>query len=217
MPNRQTKVEATAESGVIRLTVPTQPPSSPPTATQTEVTPGTSVHEVLVTDAPMPPSGAPDDTGPERRRQQTPVQVQVQQPNAGGLTGWPAIVANMSAVGVLMMFLFWVYRDSQSNQREAFRQIQDDRRQDRSDVQSQTAAMVAAIGQLTSSIGATNASNQAIASEFRAARNEDRRDRQEMLMLLRAMAKEKQRPDEPEPDMSRAPMPRAKAVVGGSS
>ena len=217
MPHRQTKVEVDAATGQTKVTVPTQSSKSEPTATNLAITPGTSDLEALVEDAPCPPAPASEDIGPERRRQQTPVHVQVQQPNAGGLTGWPGIIANMSAVGAVIVYLFWQSSNMESREREIMRQLQEDRRLDRSDSQAQTAAMVSAIANLTTSVGASNSSNLQIAAEFRAARNEDRRDRQEMLNLLRAIAKKPGPGEEIEPDMSRAPMPRAKGAVAGSS
>ena len=211
MPHRQTKVEADTTSGVVKVTVPTQPASATPSATSVDVIPGTSIHEALVTDTPCPTAATPDDGQTERRQRQTPVQVQVQQPNAGGLSGLTYIIGNASAVTVIMVFCFLFYKDNRADQREAFHQNQEDRKMDRADAQAQTAAIVSAMNNLSASIATTNTNSAAVVTEFRNSREEDRRTQKEMLSLLRALVKEKREPPAPDPGMTNAPMPRAKA------
>jgi hypothetical protein len=203
MPNRQTRVETNASSGEIKVTVPSQPAGAPPTATQTTVEPGTSEHDISVLDVAQPEPGA---DMPERRRNSGGVQVQVQQPQAGGLTGPWATAANLTGVGIIFVLVFLFYRDSQSDKREMFNQMREERRQDRSDQQAATAAMVAALNNLTMSTTATTASNTAMVAEMR-------ETRREVSALVKAIAKDKGIPMPPDP-MGAAPAPRLKGDGG---
>lgn len=188
MPDDKTRVETAPDSSKIKITVPVAGSKTRPTDTQVQVDPGTQEHEVLVEDVPH-------EEMPERRRRQPPVNVQVQQPNAGGLLGPWATLANLSAVGVVIVFLFWVYRDSQSNQKEFLQQVREDRLQDRLDNKSADSAMVAALSSLSVKMDAIAASNQAMATSNNAMILEMQRARQEVTALVKVLT-EKKPPEE---------------------
>lgn len=155
MPEK-TRVETLTDSGKINVIVPAQTAKEArehPKETRVTVTPGTSEHEAMIEEQPHSIDGVSPNT--ERRRQQTPVNVSVQQPNAGGLTGGYATIANMSAVAVLMIFMLWIYRDSKADQREYMSQMREDRIADRSDSKSADAATVAALTALSGKMDAT--------------------------------------------------------------
>lgn len=196
MPDRTTKVEVNAESGTFRAVVPVQSAREPPADTQIGVDPGTSEHELTIRDV------SHEEAMPEpellERRKQAQLNVNVQQPFTGGLTGWRAQMANMTFGGVIVVAFFLMYRDSQQNQKEWFAQMREDSKQIRADAQSRDAATVIAISGLT-------ASNSAMVSEFRLAR-------QDIGALVKILTEKK--PPEPE-TQGTAPMPRAKTSGAG--
>lgn len=205
MPDKTTRVETDSNSGAMKVVMPNQPPKQPPTDTHVEVEPGTHEHTVTVEDV---------QREPERRRQQAPVAVNVQQPpNSGGLVGAWASVANLSAVGAFLLLTFLMYRDFVANVRERDTLIREEMRQTRSSDQSSQAAMVAALGALTTKMDALAISNNTMAASNASIISEFRVAQQEMRSLVRMLAKDKGLPP-PEPEMGTAPLPRVKASGG---
>lgn len=216
---RATKVEVESTSGTFKAVMPTAHAKTP-TDTRLQITPGTSVHEVLLSDVPHeadPPGSAEPPPPHERRRQQTPVNVQVQQPPSGGLTGTWASVANLSAVGAFLLLTFLMYRDFVANVRDRDQLIREEMRQTRSSDQSSQAAMIAALGGLTTKMDALAISNNAMAASNNAMVTEFRQSQQELRSLMKALAK--MPPDhEPVRDegvIAPAPAPRSRAGCGG--
>jgi len=72
--------------------------------------PASGTHDVLSVEetAPVPANG---------EHQQSPMSMQMRL-NAGGLTGWPATVANMSAVGFVLVLVVLMYTDFRSSVKE---------------------------------------------------------------------------------------------------
>lgn len=112
--------------------MPTNPTG--PELTSVDVTPGTHEHKVHVEEHAEPQE--------ERRRTPSPVNVQVGQPPSGGLTGWAATIANMSAVAFVMVFMFIVYQDFRSNVKEDRASSREERAKDRESVERNTTQLV---------------------------------------------------------------------------
>lgn len=198
MPDR-TRVEPDPDSGSFKVTVPNHPPGEP-ADTQVTVEPGTHEHELTVQDVPHQ----------ERRRSQTATQVNVSQPQSGGLNGPWASVANLTGVGVVFILVFLMYRDFTTTVRERDTLIREEMRQNRSSEQSSNAAIVAALSGLTTKMDALAISNNAMVQSNTAIVGEFRVAQQEMRALVKTLVGKMQ---EQEP-MSSAPHPRAKATGG---
>ncbi len=134
-----------------------------------DVTPGTVEHEVMADY-----SDHPDPIIEERRKHPAPTQITVQSPPSGGLSGWPATIANMSAIAFVMLLMFMMYRDFVSTIRDRDVLVREEMRTNRESGTaearlgresnaSDAKLMAGAIASLTNS-------NNAMASEFRTSR-----------------------------------------------
>src|SRR5690242_361127 len=88
----------------------------PHSKTNIEVTPGTSVHSVVVEES-KDEHTVEQPSIPERRKATAPVNVNLGQ-SVGGLTGLPATIANFSAVGFVMVMMYFIYQDFKTNVRD---------------------------------------------------------------------------------------------------
>ena len=127
--------------------------------TKVEVTPGSQRHDILVEENVQEND---DTTEPqsERRKSGNPVNVQVG-PSSGGLIGWPATLANMSAVGFVLVLLTIMYMDFRSSVKDERALMREDNRLTREAQAKTDAAMVAAIEKQTTAMTVQSASNTA--------------------------------------------------------
>lgn len=95
-------VKQTGDSQIV-----VSPPCTPGVRTKIEVGPGTEELEAL---------NEQEQNGPGERRATS--QIFVQSPTSGGLTGKAATVANLTAVGFVMMLTVFMYRDFSSTVKE---------------------------------------------------------------------------------------------------
>lgn len=194
MPDRTTKVEVNAESGTFRAVVPVQSAREPPADTQIGVTPGTSEHDISIQDVPHEDAG-PMSEPVERRKQQPQAVVNVQQPTSAGLTGKWGSVANMSAVGFVLVLCFLMYKDGQANQKEFLNYAREESRTVRLENQTSASNTVAAITALATKIdGMISAATTLIASNnsaINAMVTEMQRARQEMASLVKILTEKK--------------------------
>ena len=184
-------------------------------ATKIDVQEGTREHTIVVEQVPA--GQGEEQHQPERRRQQTGTQVNVQ-PSAAGLTGTWAAIANLSGVGVVFILVFLLYRDSKADQREYAAQQREDRLSERSQDQAANAAIIGAVTSLASKIDARDVKLETAIEEARLARAEvrvalaeQRQLHQEMLAVLKSIRDK----GGMEPEEAVAPMPRSKVIGAG--
>lgn len=173
-PEKQTvgigpiKVESTKDSHVHKITIANAEGKT------VDVEPGSKLHEVLVHDTDT------SDNRSERRKPQPTAQINVQ-PSAGGMTGWPATIANMSATGFVLVLCFLMYQDFRSTvkerdnlMREEMRGLRDEMRNEsrlsRESNDKTVVNLTTALSTLSTKIDAMAISNAAVASELRTSR-----------------------------------------------
>lgn len=159
------------DSGEVKIELPKLVPGE---SSRIDVIPGTKECEVL-TDT----TKDPDPEMAERRKHPAPLQVSVQQPSTGGLTGWPATVANMTAVAFVLLLTFMMYRDFVATTKERDSLIRDEMKLTREEMRASREAdtrsnhlLTLSLQGLQTKMDSLAASNIALATEFRAARLE---------------------------------------------
>lgn len=171
------KVEQEKDSGQFKVTVPVPPGTKKPT--RVGVDPKTATHEILVDTGAgsnsdnhdEPPPLHPHETEqPERRRQPMPTQVVVQQPPAGGLMGWPATIANLSAVGFVLLLSFIMYNDFRGSVKEQNGALREDMIRASNTNDKNMQAITNSILTLSQTNTALVTSNNALVAEVRAGR-----------------------------------------------
>ena len=91
-----------------------QPNAPKSGVTKIQVQPGSKKHDIIVEENAEHPEPPPVV---ERRKSAPPVNVQVGSAT-NGLVGWPATIANMSAVGFVLVLLLFMYRDFSTSVKE---------------------------------------------------------------------------------------------------
>jgi hypothetical protein len=140
--------------------------------TNVEVDRGSHEHKVLVTENVDPKPTVQDEEDSEdetvltngnqrpRKRPSNPVNVQVG-PTTGGLIGLPATLANLSAVGFVLVLLTMMYMDFRSSVKEERAAMREENRLTREANNRTDSAMIAALEKQTSAIATQNASMNA--------------------------------------------------------
>src|SRR5574338_1633300 len=121
------------------------------------------------------------------RRKAPPVQVQVQQPNAGGLFGTWASIANMSAVGLIMAMMVWSMFTTRADFREWRTQDREDRLNYQQQVQTSFATMTAAITAVQEKGERRDVRFELAIEELRRAVGEQRQANLEILSVLKSI------------------------------
>lgn len=120
--------------------------------TRVQVEPGSRQHNVLVEENAEP---LPE----ERRKAPAPVNVSVGP--SGGLTGWAATIANLSAVAFVMIMMFFIYQDFKGNVKENQQLVREQQRSDREQSEKNNQAIVNAMTQQTATLNSVMHSMQA--------------------------------------------------------
>lgn len=145
------------------------PTIKPGDSCRVDITPGTVEHDVMVDSCT-----SPDPIIEERRNHPAPTQINVQQPQSGGLSGWPAMVANMSAVAFVMVLMFMMYRDFVATIKDRDMLVREEMRMNRDATIAESKlnrdSSAADVKLMTSAIASLTSSNNAMASEFRTSR-----------------------------------------------